>query len=80
MSRVMNYGKKMVNPVVRKSVLIWKAMILLTLTLCIALTVATFIAIDNSRNRTACLRTAQAVEECPVPSWWENLLRRVSGP
>ena len=39
-----------------------------------ALIVLTLIATDRSRERTACYRTAVAIEGCPHPSWWENLL------
>lgn len=70
----------MANTVVNRLVLISQAVIALALTLFIALTVATVIAIDKSRDRTACLGSAQTVEQCPVPSWWENLLRKAIAP
>ncbi|KZN20460.1 MULTISPECIES: hypothetical protein [Pseudomonas] len=70
----------MASSVVSGILQISKAAIVVALLCFIALTLATFIAINKSHNRTACLMSAQAVEECPVPSRWENLLRRVIGP
>jgi hypothetical protein len=70
----------MTNAVVSRVLQISKAAIVVALLCFIALTMATFIAINKSHNRTACLMSAQAVEECPVPSRWENLLRRAIGP
>lgn len=46
----------------------------------IMLVVATVVATGKSRERTACLRSAQSVEQCPMPSGWETLLRRVTSP
>lgn len=70
----------MTNVVVIRVLQILKAAIPLALLCFIALTLATLLAINKSQNRTTCLRSAQAVEECPVPSSWENLLRRAIDP
>ena len=43
--------------------------------LILALIVATVIATDRSRARTACLQSTQTAEECPTPSAWETMLR-----
>lgn len=56
-----------------------KAAVTTALVCFVALTVLTIVAVDRSRDRTACYRTAQAAEECLVPSWWENILRRTVG-
>jgi preprotein translocase subunit SecG len=45
----------------------------------IGLTLLTLIATDKSHSRTACLNSASSLEECPVPSGWEKILRRIVG-
>lgn len=45
----------------------------------VALTILTIIATDNSRTRTNCLRSAETVEQCPVASQWEVMLRKGVG-
>ena len=70
----------MASSVVSGILQISKAAILVALLCFIVLTMATFIAINKSHNRTACLMSTQAAEECPVPERWEKLLRRAIGP
>ena len=55
------------------------AIITIALAGSVALTLMTSVAIDRSRDRTSCYRAAQVPEECPSPSWWENILRRTIG-
>lgn len=55
---------------------IFQAVITIAIACFVALAIATFIAIDKSRTRTACLKAAQSVEQCQAPSEWENLLAR----
>lgn len=70
----------MTNAVVARFLQILKAATALALLCFMALTLATLIAINKSQNRTTCLKSALAVEECPFPSRWENLLRRAIDP
>lgn len=56
------------------------AIVTIALACFVALTLMTFVAIERSRDRTSCYRTAQVAEECPAISWWENILRRTIGP
>lgn len=53
--------------------------IVLALVGMVLLTILTFVAIDNSRSRTDCLKAAQAIDQCPIAAGWENLLRKGLG-
>ncbi|EPL60736.1 TPA: hypothetical protein L6A07_24910 [Pseudomonas aeruginosa] len=55
------------------------AAITIALTGMVLLTILTMIATDNSRSRADCLRSAQAIEQCPQASWWEGVLRKGVG-
>ncbi len=55
------------------------AAITLALASMVMLTILTMIATDNSRSRAECLRSAQAIEQCPQASWWEVVLRKGLG-
>lgn len=70
--------KRSLTPI---AVAAWTALVIIALTLATSLFVATVIASDKSRQRTACLKVAEtSADLCPVPSDWENLLRRITGP
>ncbi len=52
-----------------------------TATVCVvSLVLMTLVAIDRSRDRTACYKATQMTEGCSTPSWWEEILRRNIGP
>nr|WP_192963439.1 hypothetical protein [Pseudomonas fluorescens] len=56
------------------------ALIGIAIPLAIMLVIATMVATGKSRERTACLTSAQSEAQCPMPSEWETLLRRVTIP
>lgn len=66
--------------IVRKACHFSMALIGVAIPVAIMLVVATMVATGKSRERTACLTSTQSVEQCPMPSGWETLLRRVTIP
>ncbi|MGF6282144.1 hypothetical protein ABH908_000370 [Pseudomonas frederiksbergensis] len=62
-----------------QAVYVAKAIVPIALVCFVALSALTIVAIDRSRDRTACYRAAQTPEECTTPSWWEDILRRTMG-
>jgi len=68
----------MANTLISRVARTGQAVIVLALAFFMVATVVTFIAIEKSRSRTVCLRSAQSIDQCPVPSEWENLLRRAT--
>ncbi|MFL1449218.1 hypothetical protein ACI77O_12555 [Pseudomonas tritici] len=51
------------------------AAVSLALVCMVSLTLATMVATDKARQRTACLKVAAAAEHCPLPDFWEKALR-----